>query len=460
MDDKVINIERPPASPTNENEVSNGARDDQLRLLSQSIRLEETGIPRIARYTTGLIVFSMAAFIGWAAVANINELARAPGEVIPLKYEQVLQHLEGGIVDQILVREGEIVGIGQEIVRLHAADTDTNLERARQRKQSLSFQIERYKAYLDNRELDFSEFSSSDLTEMFEQTRIFNAMLESRGKEREVMEKQLAQQKQLRESLINQVASTRKNLELLEDLHNRRSKLHKSGYVSGVKVMETELRVNSLQGEEAVALRKIAQVDEAIAEFENRIQSLSATRRDEAFSRLEVLQNELNQNDELLKQLQERSERLVVRSPVKGIIKSVNVNTLGGVLQAGQEVASIIPFDDDLVAEVRIPPQYIGRIKPGQKVLVNVSAFDFARFGTIDGTLNHISAMTFKDDRGARYYKGRISLNRNHFGLEPTDNNILPGMTVTANVITGEKTLLEYLLKPIHLAIESALSEY
>lgn len=460
MDEKLIDTEQQTRSPANENDTSTGARNDQLRLLSQSIRLEETGIPRIARYTTGLIVFSMAAFIGWAAVANINELARAPGEVTPVKYEQVLQHLEGGIVDEILVREGEVVERGQEIVRLHAADTDTNLERARQRKQSLAFQIERYKAYLDERELDVSGFNASDRAEILEQTRIFTAMMQSREKERAVMEKQLAQQKQLRGSLVNQVASTRKNLELLEDLHNRRSKLHKDGYVSGVKVMETELRVNSLQGEEAVALRKIAQVDEAIAEFEHRILSLSATRRDEAFSKLEVLQNELSQNNELLKQLQERSERLIVRSPVKGIIKSVNVNTLGGVLQAGEAVASVIPFDDDLIAEVRIPPQYIGRIKPGQPVLVNVSAFDFARFGTVDGTLNHISAMTFKDDRGARYYKGRITLSRNHFGVEPTDNQILPGMTVTANVVTGEKTLLEYLLKPIHLAIESALSEY
>ena len=432
----------------------------QIRLLSQSVRLEEAGVPRVLTWTTVLVFLAVAAFVAWASVANINELARAPGEVVPANYEQVVQHLEGGIIKEIYVREGDIVEIGQPIARLQAADVDASLERTSRLITSQLLQIERLEAFVERRSPDFSALSGLRDDEVLEQTELFRSMLDAQNKERQILDKQLAQQKQLRASLLNQKFSLSKNLGLLNDVYTRRSKLQKDGFLSDLKLMETELRLNTVKGEYAIVLKNIKQAEESIAEFESRIDSLVASRRDEALAKLERLRNELNQNRELQSSVVDRSKRLVARSPVRGIVKSIDVTTIGGVVPPGGKIASIIPHGNVLIAEVRVPPQYVGRIAVGQSVLVNVSAFDFARFGTLDGTLEHVSAMTFRDDRGGRYYKGRIYLQRQHFGGEPSSYRILPGMTVTANIITGEKTLLEYLLKPIHVALESSLTEY
>lgn len=436
------------------------ADERQIRLLSQSVRLEESGLPRVSLWTTALIILSVVGFITWAAFANINELARAPGEIVPANYEQIVQHLEGGIVKKIYVREGDIIEEGQEIARLQAADVNASLERTTATIKSLSLQIERLEALVENREPTFDQIDGVSAEEVAVQTRLFQSMVDALSKERKILDKQLAQQTQLRESLIRQKNSLRQNLALLDDVYGRQSQLQQEGYLADLKLMETELRRNTARGEYATILKSIAQAEEAIAEFQSRIASLEASRRDESLARLEVLRNELNQTTEVKSGLADRSARLVVRSPVRGIVKAIEITTIGGVVPPGGSIASIIPLDNTLVAQVRVPPQYVGRIAIGQSVLVNVSAFDFARYGTLDGTLEHVSAMTFKDDRGARYYKGHIRLDRYHFGGEPTMNRILPGMTVTANILTGEKTLLAYLLKPIHVAIESAMTEY
>lgn len=432
----------------------------QLRLLSQSVRLEEAGVPKVLIWTTVLVFMTVGIFVAWASVANINELARAPGEIVPANYEQVVQHLEGGIIKEIHVREGDIVEAGEPIARLQAADVDASLERTSRLIVSQLLQIERLEAFVEQRDPDFSALKGVRADEVSEQTELFRSMVDAQGKERQILDRQLAQQKQLRASLQNQKDSLWKNLSLLNDVYSRRSRLQKDGFLSDLKLMETELRLNTVKGEYAVVLKNIKQAEESIAEFESRIGSLVASRKDEALAKLERLRNELNQNRELRSSVVDRSTRLVVRSPVRGIIKSVDVTTIGGVVPPGGSIASIIPHGNVLMAEVRVPPQYVGRIAVGQPVLVNVSAFDFARFGTLDGKLEHVSAMTFRDDRGGRYYKGRIYLQRQHFGGEPSSNRILPGMTVTANIVTGEKTLLEYLLKPIHVALESSLTEY
>lgn len=432
----------------------------QLRLLSQSVRLEEAGVPKVIITTALLIFLAVCGFVGWASVANINELARAPGEIVPNNYEQIVQHLEGGIIKEIAVREGAIVEAGQEIARLQAADVEASLERTTKIITSLSLQIERLEAFVEDRAPDFTNREHVRSQQIAEQTQLYRSMVDARYQELQVLNKQRAQQKQLRDSLFNQKEALWKNLGLLSDVHDRRSTLQKQGFLSDLKLMETELRLNTVKGEYAIVLKSIAQADESIAEFGSRIESLLASRRDEALAKLEKLRNELYQNQEIKSGITDRSDRLIVRSPVRGIVKSIDVTTIGGVVPPGGKIASIIPHNNTLIAEVRVPPQYVARIAVNQPVMVNVSAFDFARYGTLDGTLEHISAMTFRDERGNRFYKGRIRLKQEYFGGEPTSNRILPGMTVTANIITGEKTLLEYLLKPIHVAIESSLTEY
>jgi adhesin transport system membrane fusion protein len=202
------------------------------------------------------------------------------------------------------------------------------------------------------------------------------------------------------------------------------------------------------------------QANHAIAEFRQRLQLASATHRDQMHDRLEKVRTELVQSEEIISKLEHRVQRLEILSPVRGIIKGLVVNTISGVIQPGEPLMYIVPYDEALVVEARIPPQYIGRIHTGQAVQVSISSYDFARYGVLEGTLERVSATTFRDSRDGRYYKGRIRLSRNYVGAESENNRILPGMTVIANIITGEKTVMDYMLKPIRTAVQTALSEH
>ncbi len=148
-----------------------------------------------------------------------------------------------------------------------------------------------------------------------------------------------------------------------------------------------------------------------------------------------------------------------MRAPVRGVIKGLAVNTIGGVIQPGQTLMEIVPLDEALVVEARIPPQYIGNIRIGQPVQIKVSTYDFSRFGTVEGKLSSLSATTFAGQEGDRYYRGRIVLDHNYVGTQAGRNMIMPGMTVMADIVTGRKTILDYLLKPIHRSLMTAFSE-
>ena len=163
-------------------------------------------------------------------------------------------------------------------------------------------------------------------------------------------------------------------------------------------------------------------------------------------------------NIEIINKLEERTSRLNLRAPARGLVKGLSVNTIGAVIQPGQTLMEIVPLDKDLEVSVKISPQDIGHLEVGQPVQVKFSTFDFSRYGSVQGHLEQISATTFSGEQGERYYQGRVSLVQNYVGTNP-DNQIMPGMTVMADVITGEKTILEYMLKPIHVSLKTAFTE-
>lgn len=167
---------------------------------------------------------------------------------------------------------------------------------------------------------------------------------------------------------------------------------------------------------------------------------------------------EIAQNAETIEKLKERVARLDIRAPTDGLVKGLAVNTLGAVIQPGQVLAEIVPLDERLMVQVKIPPQHIGHVRPGQSVQVKFSSFDFSRYGFVQGRLRQISATTFSGENGERYYEGRIDLEKAHVGDNP-QNAIVPGMVVMADIVTGRKTVLDYLLKPIHNALKTAFTE-
>ena len=237
-----------------------------------------------------------------------------------------------------------------------------------------------------------------------------------------------------------------------------KEQLSKNGTVSRKDLIDSQRDVNRLEGEVRSITAQISEAEKAISEFEYRLQTLSAKTKDDALKELEEVETQISQNKETLLKLKERVDRQSVRAPVRGLVKDLRVNSIGGVIGAGQPIMEIVPLDSSLIVEVRIKPREIGNLKVGQPARVKVSAYDFSRYGVVEGELTFISAATFVDN-DETFYKGRIKLSQNYVGKDPKRNLILPGMVVEADVITGQKTILSYLLKPIHLSLDTAFRE-
>ncbi len=432
--------------------------DNQKKYLSQAIQLEEAMNPTLLRSTMLVISISILGFVLWAAATNINEVARAPGEVIPEGNIKTVQHLEGGIVKQLNVRDGQVVQKGDVLVVLDGAGTAQDLMRAEKAGLILKIEEERLRAFLQGRDPDWTQFKNSDPAIIYDAENHFNSMRGARLEKNKLASQQLKEQKQIRSGLYGTLKTARENAAISQEIFDRRQKLNADGYVSDMQMMQSKRDLQIQNGEIFRLKNEIEIADKKIREFEIRMNSTAADQIDDVNQRLSIVMAEQSQNEELIQKLQNRNERLVVRSPSSGVIKGLEVNTIGEVVRPGAPLMDILPTQEKLIAEVRIKPQYIGHITTGQQVRLKFSSFDFSRYGSVNGILKQISATTFSTDDGERYYEGLVSLDRQYVG-EDMKNIIVPGMTVMADVITGEKTIMDYLLKPIQRSVQTAFSE-
>lgn len=432
--------------------------EKQLRYLSQAVQLEEAVNPAIIRTTLMTIGATILCFTVWAGFTNIYEVARTPGEVVPSGYQQVVQHLEGGMVDKILVAEGDIVEQGTPLLEISGTGVIEDLERARARKFAILAQEERLRAYLEGRRPDLSGIDPKYTILIADQKNFFETMEGAQRQEQNIITEQISQKRALLQSLQRQMSTARENLAISADLFHKKSELHQKGYLSETKYLEAKQAINAIEGDIAQISSRITSANAEIKEYTGRYASLDLSQDDRVNERLDALIAEKTQHEEVLRKLEDRVSRLVLRSPVRGIVKGLSVNTVGSVIRAGETVLEIVPIDKELVVQVRIPPQHIGHIKPGQHVKVKLSSFDFSKFGLIDGTLDQVSATTFNGEAGDRFYQGKVRLSQNYVGKDKS-NAVMPGMTVMAEIITGRKTILEYLLKPVHNSLKTAFSE-
>ncbi len=430
-----------------------------LNDLTRSVLYEEVPNQNLMRLTIVTIGFACLLFIGWSAFTNVNEMARAQGEIIPSGYAQIVQHLEGGIVSEILIEEGDLVEKGQTLIRMGGIGAEEDFAGLDNRQVTLMLQAERLRALAYDKDPDFASISESDEKAIAYQQRILDSARQSYQSEKSVLENQLAQKKNTVDRLNVQKETAEKELNGGQELLSMKQNLEKKGSVSRKDVIDSERDVTRIEGDVRSINAQIAEATQAISEYQNRLQTLDIQTRDKALQNLEDIEAQIAQNKETLGKLEGRVDRMAVRAPVRGLVKGLKVNTIGGVIGAGEPILEIVPLDSTLIVEAHIPPREIGSLKVGQPARVKVSAFDFSRYGVIEGTLEFLSATTFVDENDRSFYKGRISLSQDHVGPNPNLNLILPGMTVEADIVTGEKTVLAYLLKPIHTSLNSALRE-
>jgi len=434
---------------------------DQLRYLSQSALIEETSAPYAVRTTLLMISLVVISLIIWAGFTQVDEIAVTDGEVIPSKHVQAIQHLEGGIIAEIKVVEGELVENGQTILILDGTAVKRDLSALRARRVASQYKALRLKSFINNTTPDFTEIEGEKANDELvnEQLKSFTSMIEAREDERDVITEQITQKQSALEGLEEKKKTLEENVKLVNEERGLKEQLYKKGHLSRFKFLEIQKQANEINGELQETKPAITQAQNAISEYKNRLDSLGSTSIDEAYKELSLVEGDQAQINESIKKLEEQVGRLEVKSPSYGYVKVLNIKTIGGVIESGKILAEIVPLEGNLIVETQIQPKDIGHIRTGLPVKIKVGSYDYSRYGAINGELIYISATTFVKDTGVRYYMGRVSLARNYVGSDPKKNLIVPGMTVQADIVTGSKSILAYLLKPIRNSVTTAFSE-
>ncbi len=433
--------------------------DRQTRFLAQSVILEEGGSSGLVRAAMLTICVVILLFLGWSMVTNVDEVAVSSGEVIPSGQVQALQHLEGGIVKQILIEEGQLVEEGQVLIVLDETAAVTELQKLEARRAGLEIRSERLRALGTGGVPDWSKVGTRYPNMLNDQQRIYEGSLEAFFSRQETIRKQIEQRRADLELLDEREQTLSRTADIFAEELEVREKLYKEGLTSKISYLDAKRSLNTARGELADLVSERTSASEAIKESQSRLDEIETEFREQALAELSESANELIQVEEALVQARDRVRRLEIKAPVRGIIKGLNIHTVGGVVPPGEIITEIVPLDKELVVEAKIKPRDVGHVRIGQPVTVKVTTYDFARFGGISGELKDVSASTFLDEEGEPYYKGIIEMDRSYVGRDAAQNRVMPGMTVQADIKTGKKTLFEYLLKPVYSSVSTAFRE-
>lgn len=431
----------------------------QMRFLAQAALLEEAGTDTLVRVGTLVICGVVGMFLVWASVSEIEETSSAFGQVVPAGAVQVVQHLEGGIIDAILVEEGQMVERGQVLVRFQKTQAGAELEQIRAREEALRLKAERLRAVGEGRTLDFAVGEGMDPDLVADQRTIYQTQMRALESDLRVLERQREQRVQEIAQTEAVLKATTEQRDIVAEEVAMREELMEKGLVSRVVYLNTKREFSRIEGEKAQQSRRLQVARERLAEVKQRINSLEQTTRQEALREMGEVTAELAQVREAMTKLRDRVERLDVRAPLSGLVQNLRVRTVGAVVPAGGIIMEVVPADDQLLVEARITTRDIGHITVDQPATVKITTYDFTRYGTIPGRVKAISPATYIDDEGKPYYKAQIELARQHVGEQAGVYRVLPGMTVQADITTGSKTLLQYLLKPIHRSFDQSFHE-
>lgn len=433
--------------------------DRQTRFLAQSVILEEGGSSGLIRGAMLTICIVIMLFLGWSMVTNVDEVAVTSGEVVPTGQLQALQHLEGGIVKNILIQEGEVVEKGQTMLQLDQTAAVTELQKLEARRAGLEIRSERLRALGTGGVPDWSKVGSRYPGMLSDQQKIYEGSLEAFFIRQETIRKQIEQRRADLEMQNEREQTLTRTAQIFADELEVREKLYKEGLTSKIQYLDAKRSLNTARGELTDLVSERERARQAIKESQSRLDEIDTEFRQQALAELSESANELIQVEEALVAARDRVKRLNIVAPVRGIVKGLMIHTVGGVIPPGAIITEIVPLDNELIIEARIQPRDVGHVRIGQPVTVKVTTYDFSRYGGISGELKDVSASTFLDEKGAPYYKGIVGLDRNYVGKDPLQNRVMPGMTVQADIKTGKKTLFSYLLKPVYSSVSTAFHE-
>jgi membrane fusion protein, adhesin transport system len=399
----------------------------------------ELRTPRTSRLVLLCTLALLVVGVVWAHFAVLDEVKRGNGRVISSRQTQVLQSLEGGLVLEILVREGDIVKQGQVLMRIDDTKFSADLGEVRERRASNAARVARLQAEVTGAEKPiFSEELMKLAPQIVEtEQNLFTARVKKISQDIDV----LAQQET---RLAGSLKLLSREVEITRNLYAQK-------VVPEIEMLRLERQASEIRGQ--------------LAETQSRITNIKTAFRSQSEEDLAKSRGDLAVLEENIKSAQDRVRRADLKSPVNGIVNKLNVTTVGAVVQPGANLMDIVPLDDSLLVEGRIRPQDIAFIRAGQDAVVKITAYDSSVYGSLKGRVERISADTIADDKpergekGETFYRVMVRTDKNHLGTSETPLPIIPGMVSTVEILTGAKSVLDYVVKPARMLRDEALRE-
>lgn len=420
--------------------------------------------PFFASAAVLLIGALFAAFVIWASFAEVDEIARGEGKVIPASKTQIVQASEPGIVEEIAVKIGQVVKKNDLIIRLDDTLNESSLGEQQAKARTLKARIARLKQEQAGRISEplmcpdelidtAPEICENEQKLLVARRQNFDTKLSVLKSRLDQREKELEEAKVNVQRLTDSIAVSDREAELVTSMVKRK-------LMAQTEQIRVDREQTEMRGQLNLAQETIKRTEAAIVEAKLQVDEFGLQLQQEALDELTQALAELSVVDETIRGATDRVARTDIRSPVDGIVNTLDVNTLGAFVQPGTVVAGIVPTSETLLVEARVSPRDVAFIRPEQKALIKISAYDFSIFGGLEGKVQNITADSLVDQNtGEPYYQVRVSTERSDLEKDGKSYSIIPGMISTVEIITGRKTILNYLLKPINKARDEALRE-
>ncbi|RUW55911.1 HlyD family type I secretion periplasmic adaptor subunit [Mesorhizobium sp. M8A.F.Ca.ET.021.01.1.1] len=420
--------------------------------------------PLLATASIFIIAALFVAFVAWSSFAEVDEIARGDGKVIPASKTQVIQASEPGVVQEIAVKVGQVVRKNDLIIRLDNTLNTSSLGEQQAKARALQTRIARLK-YEQSGSISGSFPCPQDIQAVApeicdNEQNLLVARRENFDNKLSVLKSRLDQrEKELDEANANLDRLT-KNLAVSDQQATLVEAMVKKGLMARTEQLKVEQEQTELNGQLNLAGETIKKAKSAITEAQLQVEELGLQLKQEALDDLTQALADLSVVDETIRGATDKVARTDIRSPVDGIVNTMELNTVGAFVQPGTVVAGIVPTSETLLVEARVSPRDVAFIRPDQDALIKVTAYDFSIFGGIEGKVSNITADSLVDQKtGEPYYQVRVATEKSTLVRDGKAYSIIPGMICSVDIKTGRKTILSYLLKPINKARQEAMSE-
>ncbi len=434
-------------------------RDIRGQRFTLPAELEDGRIPNMLGKLTYMFSMLFVAALVWASFAEMRELAIGLGEITPSGHVQIIQHLEGGQVESIDVHEGQQIEAGEVLMRLSLVSAASDLNQLHVRAAHLRLQKEARSALIEDRAPEFMAAENKYPDLAAEQMQVYTSKRDQLLSERRASKARVLQRQAEFNAAKLEAESLARQIEINKEQLSIRSQLLKSGYTSRRAYLQAKVSLEDTMSRHFSISGRRDSVKEQLIEAKSKFKGSLAESLKLLNEERAQFSVELAELEQKISKHKDRVDRLAVKSPIRGIVQELVHKTPGEVVRPGDLVAKIVPINSQVVAEVRVDPKDIGHVKVGDQVEVKLSTFDPNVFGVVTGRIDVISATTFKNEEGNPYYKVVVALNQRYVGKGNRRRLIQPGMVAEANIITGSKSLIKYLLKPVYRSLDIGFSE-